>query len=177
MRTRLFDESELMTRRLSKRDESIDALFTAGCTAWENGQYLRARDLFLKAAAVGDAGSANNLGVMYCGSPPRWKDYRKAMVWFKRALKLDPHGGNYSNVASTYDDMGNRRLAALWWKRAQLPRDGDNAVGYAKFLLRGKRVDRRKVARLLRKAVKCRPWYEISEGAKEEAEALLKLHG
>lgn len=150
------------------------ALFDAGLAAYDAGKFAKARDVFLKAAELGDGGSATYLGVLHCGVPPRWKDYRKAMLWFKRAWKLEPISSHCANIASTYDDMGNRRLASLWWKRAQFPRDGDNAVDYAKFLLRGKRVDRRKVLRLLRKALKCKVWLEISEGAMEEAEALLK---
>lgn len=137
---------------------------------------MEAKRVFLKAAALGDAGSANNLGVIHCGAPPRWKDYRKAMIWFKRAWRLEPTASHCSNIASTYDDMGNRRLAASWWKRAQFPRAGGNAVDYAKFLMRGKRVDRRQVVRLLRKALKCKPWLEISEDALEEAEALLNKY-
>ena len=140
----------------------------------EAGDVTAAFDLFLQAATLGDAGAAFSVGYMYDVGLGVAKDLNQALFWYRRAWRGKQHcAGN--NIALLYVELGQRRQALLWWRKAIAQGDRDAAVTLAKFLLQtaGGRNVHKQVVDLLKVAASKQEWTEITPAGKEEAEALL----
>jgi len=114
--------------------KETEYLFFAASEAWERGNSKVAFDLFLRAARLGDDGAQLNLAHFYYSGEAVRKDIDKALYWYKNAWKNGQHTSACTNIAQVYAEIGQRRRAIYWWKKAVDRDDGDAALELAKFL-------------------------------------------
>lgn len=108
--------------------------FTKASDLLESGQPARAARYFRLAAALKDFHSEQCLGVLYDTGEGVARSREKALYWYKRAWSHGRQSSICSNIASVYAEVGNRRRAEHWWRRALEMGDGDAAVDYAEYL-------------------------------------------
>lgn len=109
--------------------EELDELYLKALKIEENGDFEKALRLFRQGAALGDAGAQNAVGLAYDSGQGVKKDKAEALKWFNKAHKSDGHTNYCGNVALSYAEMGQRRQAMHWWKKAIANGDGEAALG------------------------------------------------
>ncbi|WP_428746093.1 tetratricopeptide repeat protein, partial [Sulfurimonas sp.] len=73
-----------------------------------------------------DSASAFNIGLLY---DIRIKDYKKAELWYKQAINVDPKNIDaLINLGGLYDDLNNHKKAEYWYQKA-LKLEPDNPTG------------------------------------------------
>jgi carboxyl-terminal processing protease len=63
--------------------------YQLGRVAYDQKDYARARDLFERAAAAGNAASMNNLGTLYSAGNGVTQDYAEARRWYEKSASMD----------------------------------------------------------------------------------------
>lgn len=148
----------------------LDKLYLEALKKQEEGDFMEALRLFRQGDALGDAGAQNAVGRAYDSGQGVEKDKNKALEWFKKAHKTDGHTNYCGNIALTYAEMGQRRQAIYWWKKAIANGDGGAAMELVKYL-----VTSDQVLELLEMAAACEAPLHICPLDKEEAEDLLAI--
>lgn len=147
--------------------------------AWDNGQLKKAFDLFMKGALLGDSSCQGNLGVFFeCGLSGR-KNLKKALYWYRKAIKNDNCLTAMCNLADLYRKRKNIRRAKYWYQRAIKSGDkGGPHLELAKIYLEEKKNKHNlsMAKSYLRKALKCSPYETISQDDFDEAEELMSKH-
>lgn len=145
--------------------------FERGCRALDAGRLKVAFNIFKKAAESGDVDTFNNLGYCYGAGKGVKKNFKKAMYWYKKAVRSNQSTA-VANIGTIYRDRGNRERAIFWFKKAMNLHDDDAALELAKVYLQFKNKSNIfKAKKYLRRAVKGK---YISEYSREEAAELLK---
>lgn len=153
--------------------DSPSDLFEQASAAWDAGNSRQAFKLFLQAAKLGNAGAQLNVGHFYDAGEAVRQNRTNALYWYKQAWKTGQLTSACSNIAQTYAEAGNRRMALHWWKRAIDHGDGDAALDVAKFHLRGGKVRLPDaIASLLKSAASSS---RVTPDAAEEARLLLRV--
>lgn len=155
--------------------DELDAIYFQGLEAQDANDFERAMKLFLQGASQGDDAAMNAIGLLYDYGEGVSQDKQQALKWFKRAFRVKTRRvgvtrDHCSNIALTYAQLGNRRQAVHWWRKAVSLGDGDAAVDLATFLMRSKEV-----LELLRMAASCKEMLKITGEGKEQAEYLLEI--
>ena len=146
-------------------------LWRLAYAASEAGDFSRARELYVRGAALDDAGCWVGLGYMFDIGQGVEPNKRLAMRCYRAAWrKRDPAAAN--NIAILYREVGDRRAMFQWFKRAAESGDGGAYLELAKCYRDG--VGTRKS---LESAVRCSASVlaraGASEAEREEAEELI----
>jgi len=151
-----------------------EKLFIKADKEWDKGNLKIAFELFLENAKAGDESSQNSLGIFYESGYGIRKNAKKALYWYKRAVKTGSEAGMF-NIALYYFKKGNPARAKFWYKKAIKSGDGDAALEIAKIYLSSKKNKHNIncAKKYLRKALKCAPMERITPNGIEEAEKLL----
>jgi TPR repeat protein len=70
----------------------MTALYDAGAAAYDRGDYVTARQLWLPLAEAGDADAQTMLGIIYEEGLAIPHDYAAAMTWYRRAADQGGRG-------------------------------------------------------------------------------------
>jgi len=93
----------------------------AAQTAYDNGQYEQALNIWRQHAKSGDTDAQNHLGEMYRKGHGVERNFKKAANWFAKAAKRGNAAAQF-NLGSLYRTgkgiKKNARLAAKWYQRA-----------------------------------------------------------
>jgi TPR repeat protein len=109
--------------------------YQAGRIAASQKDYLLARQLYEKAAAAGEAGSMNNLGILFLNGQGVPKDFVEAREWYEKAAAAGAAVG-LANLGSLYAQGNgvpkNYAEALKWFQKAVAAGDptGMNGLGY-----------------------------------------------
>ncbi len=146
---------------------------------WEKGNLKKAFDFLLQGALLGHSGCQNNLGVFYeCGLGTR-KNFKKAIYWYKKAVKEDSSTSSMNNLANLYKKRKNIRQAKYWYQRAIKAGDkGGAPLELAKVYLSQKKSNHnlKMAKKYLRVALKCSPMETISQNDFDDAKRLWEKH-
>lgn len=96
-------------------------LYKEAYTAYDNGDYKKAKKLFEDFAAKGEAEAQNNLGVMYALGKGVPQDYKKSIEWYKKSASQGYSEAQFT-LGSMYD-LGqgvpqNFDMATAWYRKA-----------------------------------------------------------
>lgn len=144
------------------------ALFTKADAYYDQREYDRAFELFIKAARAGDTSSMLRVASMYtCGEGVRC-DYRKAIEWELKAVNA---GDNTAlvNLGISYRVVGDIRNAKRYFERSIAAGDSSAALQLAKLYLVSERETHTAV-KYLRQALEDKNLVDVDQ---EEARALL----
>jgi len=153
-----------------------EKLFIKADKEWDKGNLKNAFELFLEGAEAGDESCQNNLGVFYdCGYGIR-KNPKKALYWYKKAIRKGSES-SINNIANYYYKQGNPARAKVWHKRSIKSGDGNAALDMAKIYLGSKKNKHNTKCALkyLKMALKSGPMERITPYGYEEAEKLLVM--
>jgi len=119
-------------------------LLEAGCALAERGELSAAAALFLRAAKLGNPQAQVNLGNALDAGYGVAKSFPDARHWYKNAARRGVPEGAF-NLATSYRDQGNHRMARFWLERAAQLGDADarkllRAAG-PKSVVQGRRSD------------------------------------
>ena len=92
-------------------------LLEQGCDYEEQQKYDLAFACYLQAARMGNKESQVNLGNLYDSGQGCSPDPKKAVYWYKRAVKNGEAHGAY-NLGVHYKTLGNARWASYWFLKA-----------------------------------------------------------
>lgn len=108
-----------------------------------------------RAAEHGSAPAQNTLGVLLSNGDSVRKDTEEALMWLRRAFRAG-HSLAASNLAITYREIGQLRMAVKWFRKAANAGDGDALVqlGIHHYWGKGVRKNPNAAIRCFRKAVK-----------------------
>jgi len=141
-----------------------------GCKAWDAGKPRVAFDIFKKAALSGEEEVFLNLGYCYDVGKGVSKNFKKAMFWYKKAVRSGD-GSAAGNIGTMYRSIANFQRARHWFKKAIGLRNGGAALDLAKIYLHVRNKSNiGKARKYLKIAIKSK---YISEYDKEEAVAIL----
>ena len=161
--------SSTSTRSTNRAKAVADDLFDRAHEEWDAGNGKKAFALFLEAATKGHPFSQTSLGYFYDHGIGVAKDAGKAMFWYRKAARSGTVAA-INNLAITYRDAGNLRVARSWFEKAAAKGDGDAALELAKLSLKGTRKNLKRVREYLKMAVRSN--YILAD-SKEEARKLL----
>ena len=156
-----------------------EKLFIKADKEWDKGNLKIAFELFLEGAKAGHEPCQDNLGVFYecgLGTP---KNSKKALYWYKRAIKTGSATG-MSNIANYYFKRGSTDRAKFWYRKAIKAGDGDAALEMAKVYLSARQNKHNKncAIKYLNLAVNSSINKEITPDSHEKAKSLLdKISG
>ena len=90
----------------------VEALFTKGSTAYENGDYATAHECFLKAAELNMNKAQVRLALLYERGAGVPEDIEKAFEWYKKAADLgNPYAmKRYKEIRDILDDRPEYRI-------------------------------------------------------------------
>ena len=101
-------------------EESAD-LNCEGVRQYDAGNYVKANELFLKAANAGNASAMRNLAYCYQSGKGIEADPRKAFYWFEKAAKLGNVDAMFETGICYYNGKGTEKdcvKAFSWCKKA-----------------------------------------------------------
>jgi TPR repeat protein len=158
-------------KRKSFRKNEADAMFARANEQWDRGALLSAFRLFLFAANRGDPSAQHNLGYFYDVGVGVKPNRAAAIYWYKRAFR---HGcrAAASNIGTIFRDENNTQQALSWFRRAIRLGDADANLEVAKLYLREEANVAKAIVHLKRTTRARRS--DVTEGAKQEAQRLLK---
>jgi len=88
-----------------------------GCYLEEDGDFEQAFNAYLRAAKLGNKEAQVNLANLYDDGKGCIQDTRKAIFWYKKAVKLGcPQAAN--NIGVVYRRWGKKQWADYWFRRA-----------------------------------------------------------
>lgn len=108
--------------------------FELADAAYEGGDYSRSFELFLELAEDGDLDSMTRLAIMYFDGVGVRKNYRKSMLWDKRAAAKGSCVAMF-NLAITYRARSEYVKAVYWLKKSLKYGNGDAALELAKIYM------------------------------------------
>ncbi len=149
-----------------------EIFFKDGDSAWDRGEFARARTLFEAGAQLGHQGCRLNLGVLLEAGLGGRASVSEALKWYKRSFRQCPDSASALNIADAYwRKVRNIGRADFWFQRAVELGDGDAAVEYAEMLAAiGRRGHEKRVYALLLQAIASNC---ITPDGKAKAEAWL----
>lgn len=147
-----------------------DKLYFKAMEISDSGDVDAAFPLFMQCALNGDAGAQNAVDNAYASGQGVAKNQIKALEWHKKAHKTDGHTNFCGNIALAYAEMGKRRQAIYWWRKAIANGDGGAAMDLARYL-----VTSDEALELLKMAANCNAPLHISPLDKEEVEDMLAI--
>jgi uncharacterized protein len=160
-----------MTPRKQESTPDPKSLFVEAEHFEETGDFKRAFDCLLTAAALKHSASQLNLGNFYASGKGIKRNFEKAAHWYKEAYKNGERSGAH-NLAIDLRDQGKTRSAESWFKKAIAMKDGAAYLALAKMYL-GRRNGKKVAARLLKDALQLSR-SDMSEADTEEEKSLLK---
>jgi TPR repeat protein len=155
----------------------VSLLASQGIDARERGHLKLAHRYLKRGAMRGDSMSCSALAHMYDTGLGCKPDKKQAMYWYKIAWRSrELIAAN--NIAILYREVGNHRLAFIWFERAAKNGDGDALVELGKYCLGNSGIARNKAAaiRYLQAAVSFLPYkypFPITAAGWEEAQSIL----
>jgi len=153
----------------------LDTLYFKALDLQDKGAFAEAFILLMKGSSLGDAGAQHAVGLAYDQCLGVEQDKREAIRWFKKALRTGKQTFECVAIALTYIELGQRRRAIYWWRKAVELGDGSGALSFAKFLIKANRGKfDSQIINLLKIAANSQESWQISLDEKEEAEKLLK---
>ena len=150
---------------------NTDVLLIIAATAAENGDLDHARRCYEQGAALGDFLAIQALGYMYDVGEGVPEDKALAMQLYRKAWRLGSHAAAF-NIAILYREQGRLPMMFRWFQRVAAAGDGSAQFEMAKCYLAGSGVRKNPEAALRCLATAIGSEY-ISEGAREEAEAIM----
>ncbi len=148
----------------------LDKLYFRAMELSDSGDFAASFPLFLQLALQGYGAAQNALALAYDRGEGVEKDKLTALKWFKKAHRTDGHTNYCGNIALTYAEIGKRRQAIYWWKKAIANGDRSDALEMAMFLIKSDEV-----LEFLKFAAAGEAPTNISPAGKEEAEVLLAI--
>ena len=159
--------------RIEKED--IDDLYFKALKLEEDGDVDAAFRLYMQCALAGEDGAQNAVGYAYDKGAGVKQDKEKAIFWYKKAWRTSHTSAWAVNTAITYAELGRRRPALYWWKKAMEVGGAGAALSLAKFLLNSQtRRDLTRIIDLVKMAAEGEARVDVSEDEKEEAQELLE---
>jgi TPR repeat protein len=146
--------------------------FIEGDRAEESGNFPLARQWFERGVELGEVDCLTRLARMYDLGIGVIADGVVSIRLYKRAWRLGSTLAA-SNIATIYRDRGRPRLAAQWFRRVAEARDSSGHLELAKLYLTGL-GGKRSTSLALRHLAACSGSANLTEGEREEAEALQK---
>lgn len=95
-----------------------------GCELYEDGKVQEAFLCFQTAAKLGNPQAQVNLGNLYDAGEGVCQDRKRAIYWYKLAIRKGIPEAAY-NLAVSYQQRGNMRWAGFWFTRAAEMGDED----------------------------------------------------
>jgi TPR repeat protein len=149
-----------------------EMLWRLAASATEAGDFARAKSLYERGAALGDALCWVGLGYMFDVGQGVDADKHRAMRCYRAAWRSrDAAAAN--NIAVLYREMGDRRATFRWFKRAAEHGDDGAYLELAKCYRDGVGV-RRSLDEALRCLSKVMTGTCASEADREEAQEMLE---
>ncbi|WP_339133399.1 MAG: tetratricopeptide repeat protein [Candidatus Electrothrix sp. GW3-4] len=147
---------------------NCDDLFIEADKAYDEGDYVKAFELFNKAARMGDDSSMSRIALMYYSGDGVDVDIETSIEWDKKAVEA----GSFTsllNLAVTYRALGDIKKAKYWFEKSLAAGNGEAALQLAKlYMVSDKEVET--VRKYLRIAIEHDNMYEESV---DEAKLLL----
>lgn len=93
--------------------------FQSGASAFDAGQYAKARELWLPLAENGDVRAQHALGRMYEKGKGVERDFAQAFIWYRKAAEKDNADSQYRLAVGYAYGLGVKRdeATALSWLR------------------------------------------------------------
>lgn len=151
---------------------NTDALLRLAWAAGERGDFESARGYYEQGALLGDPECLQALGYMYDIGEGVTQDKARAMMLYRKAWRRGSHAAA-TNIAVLYREQGKPRLMFRWFERVAKAGDGSAHLDMARCYLNGVGV-RKNVQAALRCLAVANSSFYISEGEREEAQALLE---
>ena len=117
---------------LSFKDRQNEKLFERADFHYENGEYIKAFELFNKAAINGDSGAMMNLASMYSAGEGIERNFEKAIEWELKAIEAGNETAIY-NLGITYRIKGDIVNSKKYFEKAYKLGDGYAALELAKL--------------------------------------------
>jgi uncharacterized protein len=95
-----------------------EMLWRLADAAIEAGDFVRAKAIYERGAALGDADCWQGLGYMFDVGQGMEADRRQAMRCYRAAWRLGRNAAAANNIAIIHRDAGDRRAMFRWFKRA-----------------------------------------------------------
>ena len=155
--------------------EELDDLYLEAMELFDAGDKDAALHLFRQGADLGDDWAMNCIGLAYAAGNGVKQDKQMAIEWLKKSWRTGRQASICMNIAITYEELGQRRLALYWWNKAVAGGDIEAGLGLAKCLLqatKGRPTER--IMKLVQATAGAEGHVEVTLAGKEEAQALLK---
>jgi uncharacterized protein len=160
-----------MARDMAATGSDRDRLFQRANAEEEAGNLKSAFRLYLAAAKRGDSGCQVNLGNFYCDGIGVKRNRKRALYWYRRALRKGESCAA-SNIAVLYRDEQKIELALSWFERAVALGEPEANLEIAKIHL--KRGHKTKAVQCLKRVRKAKPGVDVTVDGWEEAKRMLK---
>jgi len=145
--------------------------FDQANNAWDMGDEVRAFELFMNAAQLGDIYAFNSIGYFYDEGLGIPVNKQQALKWYKKAAAYGDVPACI-NLGVFYKEAGNIRQAKFWFRRAITLGDDSGVLHLAKILCsQHSKKSTRYIQELLNKIISSD---DICEDDKKEAHQLLK---
>lgn len=155
--------------------EELDNLYFAAMELFDAGDRDVALQLFRQGADLGDDSAMNMVALAYDAGDGAERDKERAIEWLKKSWRAGHRTFVCMNIAKTYEELGQRRLALYWWNKAVAGGDIEAGLGLAKYLLQAtKGRPTKRILRLVQAAADAEGQIEVTLAGKEEAQALLE---
>ena len=109
-----------------------DLLFNQADLEYNNDNFEKAFELFLKAAENGDDSAMDRIASMYDAGEGVDYDFDKAIYWYQKAIEAGSVTSLY-NMGISYRSKGNVLEAKHWFEKALAAGDFDAALELAKL--------------------------------------------
>ena len=109
-----------------------DILFNQADSEYNNGNFEKAFELFLKAAENGDDSAMDRIASMYDAGEGVDFDFDKAIYWYQKAVEAGSVTSLY-NLGISYRSKGDVLKAKYWFEKALAAGDFDAALDLAKL--------------------------------------------
>jgi uncharacterized protein len=149
-----------------------EMLWRLANAAIEAGDFARAKAIYERGAALGDADCWQGLGYMFDVGQGMEADKQQAMRGYRAAWRLGRNAAAANNIAALYRDAGDRRAMFRWFKRASEQGNDGVCLELAKCYRDGVGV-RRSLGDALRCLSRVMSGPCASEAEREEAQAML----
>ena len=147
----------------------MTSLFIEASRKWEEGSLAQAFDLFRRAAKMGDAAAAGNLGYFYDEGMGTERDEEMALYWYKKASRAGDFAATM-NLAKFYERKNDLKKAKYWLCKLVRRGDGDAMLELARIYLSRPQKRYKKAVSLLEQALE---QSSMTEASREVAQKML----